>query len=259
MSLDLALAPLYLPRFAGVAPPAVPIFSAPEEAHFARGVALFTPAAVTEAQVAAIAGALRRGRARVRGLATHGENLSDIAREAGLSPARRNELALALRHRPAAPERFFARTELFWLGWRDNGARGRPLPAWGAPTLWMDGCLCVRMPPVDASDLATAPAGRLASRFADLRLALAEAVDELALPARIVGDLLPLAMRELLDGAGAGTSSAARLPSRRERLAALVRGVHDLPRERIEDYVAALVGEGRPLRPVEATAPEQRP
>ena len=267
-SLDLALAFLYLPRLSAAPPAATPVFSATEEMHFARGIAMFQPSAVTGVQVAAIADAIRRGRERVRRLGAQARDLPEITREAGLSPVRRNALALALQRRPEAPERFLSRTELLWLGLNDGGAgTARPPAGWGAPAVWLDGCLCVRMPPPDASDLSTASAGRLASQFADLQLALAEAVDELALPAPIVGDLLPVALRELLDGAGAvhagasaaGQHGAAALRSRRGRLAALVQGVNNLQQERIEDYVAALVGPARPLRPIETTGlPERR-
>ena len=106
--------------------------------------------------------------------------------------------------------------------------------------MWLDGCLCTRMPVPDAEDLFRAPAGRLASRFADLQLALAEAVDDMGLPAPIVGDLLPVATREMLDGVQFTYAG---------RFDALTRYARELPRARIEDYVAALVGPGRPLRP----------
>ena len=272
-SLDLAFAHLYLPRFSGAVPPAAPAFSAPEEAHFARGVALFNPSAATRDQVARIAGAIRRGRERVARLTAGTADIADVARGAGLGPARRNELAWTLRKRPEALGRFFSRTELLWLGLNDAGSGGvRPPAGWGAPAVWLDGCLCVRIPPPDAADLSVAPAGRLASQFADLPLALAEAVDELGLPAPVVGELLPLATRELLDGvravyasAGAraagspvGGGGAVGLRSSRGRWRALVRQVHDLPRSRIEDYVASLVGPGRPLRPVEMTGLPER-
>ena len=243
LSLDLALAPLYLPRFSGVMPPEVPAFQAPEEEHFARGVALFNPAAAHEAQVAALAGAIRQGRARARELAAGEASLAEVADAAGLVPARRNDLAWVLRRRPGAVDRFFSHTELLWLGSGDGGgAPDRPPTGWGAPAVWLAGCLCTRMPVPDADDLFRAPAGHLASRFADLQLALAEAVDDMALPAPIVGDLLPVATREMLDGVQFTYAG---------RFDALVRYVHDLPRTRIEDYVAALVGPGRPLRPVD--------
>ena len=243
LSLDLALAPLYLPRFSGVMPPDVPAFQAPEEEHFARAVALFNPSAANEAQVAALAAAVRRGRAQARRLAAGAASLGEVAEAAGLAPDRRNDLAWMLRRRPAAVEGFFSRTQLLWLGLRQgDGAPDRPPPGWGAPAIWLDGCLCTRMPVPDAESLFRAPAARLASRFADLQLALAEAVDDMALPAPIVGDLLPVATREMLDGVQFTYAG---------RFDALVRYVHDLPRARIEDYVAALVGPGRPLRPVD--------
>ncbi len=262
MSLDLALSPLYLSRLSGVIPPAEPAFTASEEEHFARGVALFNAAAATGEQVAAIAEAIRRGRARVRGLRADAAGLPDIAREAGLSAERRNDLAWMLRRRPDALDRFFSRNEMLWLGLRGGD---EPPPGWGAPAIWMEECLCMRIPEPDAEDLSRASAGRLASRFAELHLALAEAVHDLALPAPIIADLLPLATRELLDGVRATyvgdvtdaaltdpiRGDAVDLRSRRGRFEALVRYVHGLPRARIEDYVATLVGLGRPLRPVE--------
>ena len=244
MSLDLALARFHLPRLAGVIPSETPAILSTEENYFAHGATLFNPAVVTGSQVSEIAAAIRKGRARLERLRDDPSLLPDVAREAGLGALRRNELAWTLRHRPDAVDRFLSRTELFWLGLRDGGDPPvRPPAGWGAPAVWVDGCLCVRIPPPDALDLSIVSAERLASGFADLQLALAEAVDELALPAPIVGDLLPLAMRELLDGVSA---------TRRGRLDALVGYVHDLPRERIEDYVASLVGPGRPLRPIES-------
>ena len=242
MSLDLALARFHLPRLAGVIPSETPAILSTEENYFAHGATLFNPAVVTESQVSEIAAAIRRGRARLEQLRDDPVLLPDVAREAGLGVLRRNELAWTLRHRPDAADRFLSRSELFWLGLRDGGDPPvRPPAGWGAPAVWVDGCLCVRIPPPDALDLAIVSAERLASGFADLQLALAEAVDELALPAPIIGDLLPLAMRELLDGVSA---------TGRGRLDALVGYVHDLSRERIEDYVASLVGPGRPLRPI---------
>ena len=266
MSLDLALSPLYLPRLSGVIPPAAPAFTAPEEEHFARGVTLFNPSAVTAEQVAGIAEAIRRGRARVRRLSSDATGLADIVRESRLSSERRNDLAWTLLHRSDAVDRFFSRNDLFWLGVNDGASGTGPLVAgWGAPAVWLEECLCLRFPTPDAEDLSVAPAGRLASRFADLQLTLAEAVDDLALPAPIIGDLLPLATRELLDGVRAtyagdvtdatwtdpNRGDAVDLRSRRGRFDALVRQVHGLTRTRIEDYVATLVGPGRPLRPVE--------
>ena len=245
MSLDLALARFHLPRLAGVIPSETPAIMPTEENYFAHGATLFNPVRATGTQVGEIAAAIRDGRARLEQLQDDPSLLPDVAREAALGVLRRNELAWTLRHRPDAVGRFLSRTELFWLGLSDgeNGSDRPPPSGWGAPAVWLDGCLCVRIPPPDALDVSVVSAERLASGFADLQLALAETVDDLGLPAPVVGDLLPLAMRELLDGVSA---------TRRGRLDALVGYVHDLPRERIEDYVASLVGPGRPLRPIES-------
>ena len=264
MSLDLTFSSLYLPRLSGVIPPAAPAFTPAEEEHFARGVTLFNRSAATREQVARIAEAIRRGRARVRRLAADAAGLPDIARDIRLSPARRNDLVWTLRHRPDTVERFFSRNDLFWLG-LENGEDARPPAGWGAPAVWLEECLCLRIPAPDADDLSAAPAGRLASRFAEAQLALAEAVDDLELPAPIIVDLMPLAIRELLDGVRAtylgdagddpgsrpNRDDAVDLRVRRGRLDALLRHAQGLSRARIEDYVATLVGPGRPLRPAE--------
>ena len=264
LSLDLALAPLYLSLLSGVIPAAEPAFTAAEEEHFARGVALFNAVEATGEEVAAVAAAIRRGRARVQRLGRDAAGLSDIAREIGLSPERGEDLAWALRSDPDALERFFSRNELLWLGLDDEG-RGRRPAGWGAPAIWLEGCLCLRIPAPDGEDIWSAPAEHLASRFADLPLALAEAVDDLGLPAPIVGELLPLATRELLDGirgvyTGGDGDAAGIDPTggdgidlrwRRGRFGALVRRAHGLSPGRVADYVATLVGRGRALRSFE--------
>ena len=255
LSLDLALAPLYLSLLSGVIPPAEPAFTADEEEHFAHGVALFNAAGATGEDVAAVAAAIRRGRARVRGLGRDAAGLPDLGREIGLSPERGDDLAWTLRGDPDALERSFSRSELLWLGLTD----GRPPAGWGAPAVWLEGCLCLRIRPADGEDLWSAPAEHLASRFADLQLALAEAVHDLGLPAPIVGELLPLATRELLDGirgvytggdgdAGGMGGDGVDLRWRRGRFDALVRRANGLSSGRVADYVATLVGRGGALR-----------
>ncbi len=247
MSLDLALARFRLPRTAGALPSAPPFFGRAQEVHFARGVTLFTPSRVTRKQVGAIAGAIRRGRARVRRVRLEPETLPEVVRDAGLSPARGEELTRTVQQRPDALDQTFSRTELLRLGLNDaDEGQAQALAGWGAPAVGLDGCLCLRVPPAGGFGFAAADTERLASEFADLPLALAEAVDELALPGAIVGELLPVAMRELLDGFRVVDPY-----SYRGRLDGLVRYVRQLPRERIEDYVAALVGPGRPLRPID--------
>ena len=253
LSLDLAFGRMSL-ALASVAPPGSErnpgtTLTTDDRRFLSLAVTLFDPEAAAGDGPARIADALRRGRERVLRLTddaselARGAGVAAVADAVGLAGARRNELRWALRHRPEAVDRVFTRGELFWLG---AGPVDRPPAGWGAPGLPLDGCLCVRIPSPHGVDLARAGPERLASTYVDLQLALAEAVDELGLPARIVRHLLPFAMGDLLNEAAAASTG--------DVAEALVRYVHDLPRARIEDYVAMQVGRGLPLRAPEEPA-----
>ena len=234
LSLDLALAHLYLPRVSRVLPSGGQRFIDFEDlTYLTQAVALFNPAAVDDAQVAAIADAIRRGRQRVRRLAQDASDIADIAREVGLDPPRYSELELAAVAGAEGLDRLLWRTELFWLGLEGEDWPGRA--NWGAPATGLDGCLCLRMPLPGDIGIQGTTARPLAFRFADLQLALVEEVDRLVLPASIVGDLLPMATRELLDGARVTHSGD---------IEALFEYVAELSSSRVEDYVASLVYSG---------------
>ena len=234
LSLDVALAHTYLPRVSGVVPS-----GAPQRLHDAdvtqltRAVTLFSPHAVSDAQLGRIAETIRRGRQRVDRLAGNALDLLDAARDLGLGPARRTRLERAGTEGLDGLHAFFSRSDLFWLGAREGDVSA--LPGWGAPTTALDGCLCLRIPPAGDIDLQSGVSGRLAYRFTDLQFALAEAVDRLSLPAAIIRDLLPIATRELLDGAPVMHAGD---------IDALVQYVSDLSDARIADYVASLVQDG---------------
>ena len=234
LSLDLALAHLYLPRVSRVLPSGGQRFLDDQDVRYLTyAVTLFNPASAGAGQVDRIAEAIRRGRNRVKGLAEDATGVSDLAREIRLHYMRRHELERAANAGAEELDRILSRTELFWLGW--HGKDAAELMDWGAPTTPLDGCLCLRMPfPDDVEFHATTPGG-LAFRFADLQLALVEAVDRLKLPASIIRDLLPIATREMLDGARVTHDAD---------IEALVRYVNELSASRIEDYVASLVYSG---------------
>ena len=240
LGLDLALARHYLPRVSNSIPSGNPVLSPEDRAHLTQSVALFDPFVATDLQVEQIAGAVRRGRDRVMGLAATPGGLDEVTRQVRLSGARRNDLEWVLTRDPDRLDRFFARSELFWLGLAD-GSMAADLDGWGAPAYPLDGCLCLRFPAPDDFDSFSGlgGSGYLAARFVDLQLAVAEAAADLSIPASLVRDILPIAMRDLLDGTRAAHP---------DDMDALVRYVHDLPRTRIEDYVSSLVG-GGPLRP----------
>ena len=240
LSLDLAFSQMALlslyalpeePRNAGAA------LTQEDQQFLSLAVPLFDPSRASDAGSARVAAALRQGRTRVDLLTVEPARLAEVAEAVGMDGARRNELRWTLRQRPQAVDRFFTRGELFWLG---AGRGDHPPEGWGAPTLLLDGCLCARMAKPHGIDLARAGPERLASIYVDLQLALAEAVDDMGLPAPIVGDLLPFALGDLLEGAEPASAG--------DVADALVRYVHDLPRARIEDYVAMQVGPGLPLR-----------
>ena len=171
----------------------------PDDRQFlALAAALFDPARASEDGPARIGAAVRRGRDRVRSREADAAGLTGLAEAVGMDGARRNEMRWMMRHRAEAPDRYFTRAELFRLG---SGAGDSPPSGWGAPALPLDGCLCVRIPEGFGVDLARAGAERLASTYVDLQLALAEAVDDLGLPAAIAADLLPFAVGELVSGA----------------------------------------------------------
>ena len=240
LSLDLAFSPMTLLSLLEL--PEEPLGRGaaltPEDRQFlSLAVPLFDPGLAAGAGSAQLAAAVRRGRGRVQLLAVDPAGLADLADAVGMDGARRNEAHWTLRRRPHAVDRLFSRAELYWLG---VGPGDHPPAGWGAPRLPLDGCLCARIPNPHGIDLARAAAERLASAFVDLQLALVEAVDELRLPASIVGDLLPFAMGDLLEGAEPASAG--------DIADALVRYAYDLPPARIEDYVAMQVGPGLPLR-----------
>ena len=246
LSLDLAFTRMALPETglgASGGPLAASALTSDDRRFLSLAVTLFDARAASETGPAAVADALRRGRERVRGLAAHPAGLDELADAAGLFGPRRSALRWALARRPQAVERHFSLGELFWLGTDP----GDGLPAgWGAPGMPRDGCLCVRLARSHGVDLARAGPERLASTYVDLQLVLAEAVDHLGLPARIVGDLLPFAVADLLDGVEAASAG--------DVGEALTRYAHALSRPQIEDYVAMQVGRGLPLRAPEEPA-----
>jgi hypothetical protein len=198
------------------------------------------PAALDDAGRDAVADALRRGRARLAAAATDPSALASLAARLPLRDWRRSTLAwLAARH-PDRLESAFTLGEVAWLGAEDGTTA--PPSVWGTSARAEDGCLCTRLgPPVAWDTLAGRAAdGRLAALAPDLHLRIAELLSELRLPARLAPAVLTLAAQDEIDGVAPGFLD--------DRLA-VARYARALTRERVEDYVAALVGRG-PLVPV---------
>jgi hypothetical protein len=238
LGLDVALARLALRRLENDVPPA-PLLTAADRAAFAEGPVLMRSTALDEKGRDAIADALRRGRARLAAAAADPAGLASLVARLPLRDWRRSTLSwLAARH-PGQVEAAFTLGEVAWLGVEDGAPP--PPPEWGTSARAEEGCLCTRVAAPVALDALTGRAadGRLASLSPDLHLRVAELLSELALPARLAPAVLTLAAQDEVDGLA---------PAFLDDRLAVARYARALTRERVEDYVAALVGRG-PLVP----------
>jgi hypothetical protein len=126
--------------------------------------------------------------------------------------------------------------ELFWLG-SPRGANASAFDAWGAATVMLDGCLCLRMPRPEPWELRSGrPAtGHLATTGADVSLRVAEVLAELKLPAALAPAIISYAMQDVVDLAQ---------PAFFDDWPAFQRVARDLPRERLIDYISAVAADG---------------
>jgi len=140
---------------------------------------------------------------------------------------------------PVAAEPLFAMSELFWLGLEGTGTWSGAA-AWGTTHEPLEGCYCKRLPVPGAWDGLTGRSGGLQTGTAvsDLNLRVAEHLAELKVPAPLFGAVLAYATQDFLDSA---------TPLYDDDWAGVVQFAGQLSRERIEDFVAALVAAG-PVR-----------
>ena len=139
----------------------------------------------------------------------------------------------------------FSVAEMFWLGTVPASA---PAPvAWGTTHESIEGCYCKRFPPPGAWDSLSGRPGSLqmGAAVADLNLRVAEHLADLKVPASLFGAVLAFATQEFIDGAP---------PLYDDDWVGVVRFAGQLSRERVEDYVAALVAAG-PVREQERSEP----
>ena len=247
LSLDTALARFHLPRVSNTIPPEEPLFPDLAEDSLVRSLAYLNPYTLTDDELRNAAAAIRRGRDRFSRAAIDGEASSELAAELRLGPHRSLDLRWTLAREPDALSDFPTLGELYWLGAEETGdseVGGGGGRGWGAPSTVIDGCLCLRVgDPAPFEHFAgRAASGILAARFLDLQLRPIEVFAELGVPAALLKDVLPLLLRDFLDGAR---------PAHADDWLHLARYVRDVPLTRIEDYVSSLVGRG-PLYPTVA-------
>jgi hypothetical protein len=239
MGIDLALSRTRLRRLAADALPESPRLNANDRATMTDTVALLNPRDLDDAGAKQIAEALQRGHARVEDAATDPQLLERLAVEVRMDALRRGLLEWTARHVPTSVKGLFSLAELFRLG----GGTPAAIEQWGTSHEAITGCLCVRFPDDTAWQLAIgrADTGQLGSRVGDLNLRAAALLADFGVPATLFPAVMALATQDYID------SIPLLYP---DDWAALAGRVSALTRERVEDYVSAVVASG-PVRAVE--------
>jgi len=238
LGLDIGLGSLALRRLNFERVLEAPRLTSNERDAFAISVSLMNPFELRDADRDAITDALARGRRRVGALAATDLAAFDrVADDLGMEGARRRALRWMLAHERDRVAGLFSATELLVLGGGDLNR----LNAWGMSMVTADGCACLRLTPPGRwpTLLGRPPLGLTASAVADLHLHVATMLRDLRLPAAIAKVVLSGAVQDFIDEVK---------PTDDADWVTLVRAARAVPREKIEDYVAAATA-GGPLVP----------
>lgn len=239
LGLDLGLARLSLRRISDDQMPAAPSINLNDELTLARTAVSLNPRDLTEADRQALVDALARGRQRVADAGRNLPALLALADEAHVSMTLRQLLPWMVARAPESLRSMFSMRDLLWLG--TPALAEERLDRWGVHAEPLDGRWRTMMPaPAPWEDFAgRADTGVMATQVPDLTLRLAEETARLALPARLIPALLTYATQDYWHDV------TARFP---DDWPAMSRQAEALSPSRVEDYVAALAGDG-PLRP----------
>jgi hypothetical protein len=239
LGLDIALARLALRRIADNEMPVAPTINLNDQLTFARTVMTLNPRALNDADRDRIVAAIARGRRRV---AEAGQNLAAVralAEEAQLPAALRQTLPWTLTRMPDAAPALFGLRDLLWLGKPDMPQA--TLDQWGVYAEGLDSRLRTAMPAPEPWENfgGRADGGLIATQAPDLVLRIAQETARMQLPAQLVPGLLLFAAQDYWHDV------ESRFP---DDWPAMTRQALALSSSRVEDYVAALAGNG-PLRP----------
>lgn len=239
LSLDVALARLALRRLSDNEMPVAPTINLNDQMTLARTVRTLKPHELTDADRDRIVEAIARGRARVTEAGTDVARLTDLARDVGVSAPVREALPWTVTRTPELVPALFGLREFFWLGRADLPAA--TLDHWGVHAEPLTGRLRTAMPsPAPWENFSgRADGGVIATQMPDLTLRMAEETARLKLPAQLIPALLTYATQDFWHDV------ESRFP---DDLPAMSRQALALLPLRVEDYVAALAGDG-PLRP----------
>jgi hypothetical protein len=197
------------------------------------------PRRLTNAGRDAIVDAVAKGRDRVDAIASGAEPLDAAAESLQLDGRRRRELAWMVANDRDALGRMFSLADLMTLG---GIASDVDVDAWGTSGLQSEGCTCTRMTSPRAWHLLS---GRpqmafLAAGIPDLNLHIALTLAELQLPASLARAVLGAAVLDFIEGVALSDPND---------WWSVVRAARDVPRELIEDYIAAAAAVDGPLVP----------
>jgi hypothetical protein len=235
LGLDVALAPLALRRLSFERVLEAPKLTTNQRDAFAVSVALLNPYDLRDADRDRIADAIDRGTRRVAGLSAE-DALDAAVDEISMEPWRRRAIRWTVAHERDRVTSMLTLTELLVLG----GGKPSELDAWGMVTV-SSGCLCPRLPrPGSWPILVGRPQlGTVATGVADLNLHVAVMLKEMGLPAALARVILSGAMQDFVDDVK---------PTDDGDWLTLVRRARTVPRDRVEDYIAAATATG-PLVP----------
>jgi hypothetical protein len=235
----LGLARLSMRRLADNEMPVAPTINLNDLLTLARTVRVLNPDNLTNADRDALVAAIARGRARVAAARGNLTEWLALAAEAGLSHAIRQTLPWTLTRTPELAGSLFGLRDFMWLGKPAMAATA--LDQWGLYTEIMSTRISTAMPgPVAWESFGgRADGGLIAMQMPDLTLRVAEETARLGLPAQLIPALLTYATQDFWHDVDS------RFP---DDWPAMTRQALALSPSRVEDYVAALAGDG-PLRP----------
>jgi hypothetical protein len=239
LALDVTLADFSLMRLTSKPPPRKPTVSEVDRRVFYDTIALVRPTSLSDQDRDAIAAAIRNGRTRLSTVRSSAD-VRAVAEIIGLSAQRQTLLSWTVAHDPARVAAFLSPSELFWLGAGDVVPSA--LDAWGSPGGPRLGCLCLQVLGPRPWEIFAGRwnTGMAASGFPDLNLRLAELLNELHMPAMLLGPVLTAATVDFVN------SATSRDPDDRR---GLVEFVQSLKSDRVEQYLALLTTDG-PLVPL---------
>jgi hypothetical protein len=237
LGVDLALAPKRLRRLANNTLPGPPRLNPNDTDTIVDTVALLNPRLLTNADLAAIGGALNLGRERVRSAARNPDARDALAAGVGMSGVRRQLLTWTADHAPDQVERLFSVSETFWIGTDAGAVERMAAEVWGMSREAMTGCYCLWFPPAGSWDtlVGRESTKQLGSAIVDVNLRVAGLLADAKVPAPLFAGVMTMAIRDYLD-----TVPALYF----DDWEAISTHAWSLTRERVEDYVSAVVASG---------------